>query len=92
VAGVGGKNEFVPRLSRRSNAKAEGTIESSGGFPASFQDAQFCGRGFQPECGWLISDAPSEQSAQLTNLETTRLKTGQVLKLFLVDDRLLCQR
>jgi hypothetical protein len=64
VAGVGGQNGFVPRLSRRSNAKAEGTMESDGRFPASFQDARFCGRGFQPQCGWLISDAPSEQSAR----------------------------
>ena len=36
-------------------------MESGGCFPASFQDARFCGRGFQPQCGWLISDAPSEQ-------------------------------
>jgi hypothetical protein len=27
VTGGGGQNEFVPRWSRRSNAKAEGTME-----------------------------------------------------------------
>jgi hypothetical protein len=55
VAGGGGQNEFVPRE----------TMESGGCFPASFQGARFCGRGFQPQCGWLISDAPSEQSAEI---------------------------
>jgi hypothetical protein len=60
VAGVGGQNGFVPR----------GTMESGGGFPASFQDAKFCGRGFQPQCGWLISGAPSEQSARPADLKT----------------------
>ena len=39
-------------------------MESGGGFSASFQDARFFGRGFQPQCGWLISNAPSEQSEQ----------------------------
>jgi hypothetical protein len=34
VAGVGGQNKFVP----------QGTMEASGHFPASFQDAMICGR------------------------------------------------
>src|ERR1700677_3095935 len=29
-----------------------------GSFPASFQDAMRLRRGFQPQCGWLISGCP----------------------------------
>jgi hypothetical protein len=62
VAGWNEQIDFVPDLSRRGRAKAEGTAELNGRFPASFPDAGFCGRGFLRS--WLISDAPSEQGAE----------------------------
>jgi hypothetical protein len=55
-------------------------MEPDGGFPASFQDAKFCGRSFPPQCGWVISDATLEENAQLpdfpvSHAEPAYLKT-----------------
>jgi hypothetical protein len=61
VAGHRGKIIFVP----------QGTMELCECFPASFQDAIICGRGFQPPCGWLISGCPFG-----TRLDTTETRVN----------------
>jgi hypothetical protein len=65
----------------------QGTVELCECFPASFQDARFCGRGFQPQCGWLISDAPSEQSIPIlsSNCNCHRTKFGGISSIMAIE-------